>query len=150
MAATVRLVGPADSRVLSRTAPEVFDQAIDPVRLAAYLRDPGHLMCVAMDGDLVIGQARAVIHRHPDRSDELYIDNLGVAVDYRRGGVATALIGELVRVGVERGCRDMWLGTEADNAPAIALFRRLGLEPEPMVYFEGRLDTAARRHGDGE
>jgi hypothetical protein len=36
-----RRLAPADASILSRVADEVFDAAVDPERLAAYLAEPG-------------------------------------------------------------------------------------------------------------
>ena len=107
--------------------------------LAAYLSDPNCIMVVALAGDLVVGQMRAMIHLHPDRPAELYLDNAGVAPAFQRRGIATRLFAEIARIGKERGCRDVWLGTEADNEAAKAFYRSLALKMEPMVMFHGDL-----------
>lgn len=48
----------ADEQCLDRLAPDVFDNAIDPVQLARFLGDPRHLMLVAIEDDLA--EARAI------------------------------------------------------------------------------------------
>src|SRR5687768_13411320 len=108
-------IGPADAGLLDRAAEDVFDDDIDPARLAAYLADPGHLMVLALTDGEVVGQARAMLHRHPDEPTELYIDNLGVTPDRRREGIAGRLLDELVAWGRENGCEEAWVGTEVDN-----------------------------------
>lgn len=51
-----------------------------------------------------------------------------VAMAWRRCGVATALVGALARHGAAHGlAHRVYLQVEADNAPAQALYRRLGL-----------------------
>ena len=45
---------------LDRLAPEVFDNAIDPVQLERFIRDPRHIMLVAVEDGLVVGMASAV------------------------------------------------------------------------------------------
>ena len=60
--------------------------------------------------------------------DEGYIDNIAVDGRYRRQGVAQALLGEFIR----RGRNDLaflTLEVRASNAPAIALYEKLGFEP---------------------
>ena len=39
---------PGDAAVLGRVAQDVFDEPVDPVRLAAYLSQPGHHIIVAI------------------------------------------------------------------------------------------------------
>jgi len=70
----IRRVAPHDATLFDRVAPDVFDAPIDAERLAAYLGEPNHCMLVAMRNGEVVGQVAAVIHRHPDKPTELYID----------------------------------------------------------------------------
>ena len=128
-------IGPAQARLLERVADDVFDEAIDAGRVAAYLAEPNHLMVLAVSGGEVIGQARGMVHRHPDLPTELYIDNLGVAEDRRREGIATRMLDELVAWGREKGCEEAWVGTEVDNVPARTLYERRGSEAETFVLY---------------
>jgi len=129
----------ANSHVLANVDGEIFDHDVDPALLTDYLKDPNHFMCVARLDDLVIGQARAMIHRHPDQARELYIDNVGVAPSHQRKGIATRLIEDLIHIGKEHGCHEIWLGTEPDNEPAKALYRSLSMTMEAMVMFHQKL-----------
>lgn len=128
---TVRylLLSPGDASVLLDVAEDVFDKEIVPERAAAYLADAANLMMVAVDGATVVGQCAAVIHRHPDRATELYLDNLGVAPSHRRRGIARELVGRMFEAGRARGCEEAWVGTEPDNGPANRLYESLGGEP---------------------
>jgi aminoglycoside 6'-N-acetyltransferase I len=127
--------GPTDAALLHRIALDVFDEDIDPARVAAYLAQPGHLMVLAVTDGEVVGQARGMIHRHPDLPTELYIDNLGVTPDRRRERLATKLLDELVAWGIELGCEEAWVGTEPDNEAARALYAKRGAEAETFVMF---------------
>ena len=78
MPIAIRRVTPADAalfasrrRRLRRTHPSRAS--------AAYLAAPGHIMVLAFDGDLVVGQCAGVIHHHPDKVTELYVDEVGTA-----------------------------------------------------------------------
>jgi aminoglycoside 6'-N-acetyltransferase I len=128
-------VGPAEAGLLVRVAEDVFDAPIDPARLAAYVAQPGHLMVVAVSGGQVIGQARGMVHRHPDLPTELYIDNLGVTEARRREGIASRMLEELVAWGVSQGCEEAWVGTEPDNGAARALYQGRGAEAEMFVMY---------------
>ncbi|HET9517982.1 MAG TPA: GNAT family N-acetyltransferase, partial [Actinoplanes sp.] len=64
----------------------------------------------------------------------------------RRQGVATALIARLAELARERGCYGMWVGTELDNAAALATYRRAGADDEaPFVLLSWDLTRA--EHG---
>lgn len=126
----------ANAAILARVADDVFDEDIDPARVAAYLRAPGHCMVLALAGDTVVGQACGVIHRHLDLPTELYIDNLGVASDYRRQGIASRLLDDLVAWGRSEGCEEAWVATEPDNEPARAVYAGRGAAAVAVVMFE--------------
>ena len=128
-------VGPAEAGLLDRVSEDVFDAPIDRGRLGAYVVEPGHLMVVAVADGEVVGQARGMVHRHPDKPTELYIDNLGVTPARRREGVATRMLDELVAWGRELGCKEAWVGTEVDNEAARALYQRRGSEAETFVMY---------------
>lgn len=135
MVTEIRRVRPVDEPILANVAPDVFDGPIVPDRLAAFVSDPSHCLVVAIDGDLVVGQAAAIVHRHPDLPSELYVDNLGVTPSHRREGVGRRLLDALLAWGGEQGCEEAWVGTEHDNEPARALYASYSAEAEPFVLF---------------
>ena len=131
-----------DAAVLDRIAEDVFDEPVRPDRLAAYLADPGHIMLVAVSDGIVIGQCAAVVHRHPDKVAELYIDEVGVTPAVQRKGIARAMVERMLAIGKELGCGEAWVGTEPDNLPARGLYERLEVkrdEAETFVMYVYRL-----------
>jgi aminoglycoside 6'-N-acetyltransferase I len=126
----------ANAALLDQVAPEVFDHAIDPGRLAAYLAEPGHLMVLAVEAGLVVGQCAAVIHRHPDQPTELYIDNLGVAPDFKRRGIASKMVDEMFAWGRSLGCEEAWVGTEPDNVEGRGFYESRNAQAIPIVMYE--------------
>ena len=120
---TLKRMTAGDETLFQRVAPDVFDEPIHPQRLHDYLRSPGHIMLLAFKDDLVVGQCAGVVHRHPDKSTELYVDEVGTASTHRRQGIARAMLAELFAWGRELGCEEAWLGTEFDNIEANALYR---------------------------
>jgi ribosomal protein S18 acetylase RimI-like enzyme len=136
MAITLRRLQPGDEALFDRVAPDVFDEPIHAQRLHDYLRSPGHLMVLAFEGDLIVGQCVGVIHRHPDKPTELYVDEVGTASTHLRQGIARLMMDELFSWGRQLGCTEAWLGTETDNEPAKALYRRYRpKEDETIQYF---------------
>ncbi|MDG4885137.1 GNAT family N-acetyltransferase [Mesorhizobium sp. WSM4884] len=77
---------------------------------------------VAVVDGMVVGQCAAVIHRHPDKVSELYIDEVGVAPPFQRQGIASKMLDAVFEIGREHGCEEAWVGTEPDNEPARALY----------------------------
>ncbi len=135
----IRRLGPGDASILDRVAADVFDEAINKKRLAVYLREPGHLLFVAICDGEVVGQARGMIHLHPDMADELYIDNLGVTPAFRRRGIGMRLMKALLKAGKDHGCAEARVGTEEDNLPARKLYEKLGDSGALSVFFTYRL-----------
>jgi len=76
------------------------------------------------------------VHRHPDKVAELYIDEVGVGDDWLRRGIARTMLDRMFAFGRPIGWEEAWVATEGDNEPAIALYRGIGTEPVPMIYFE--------------
>jgi len=133
---TIKRLDANDTAVFADIAPDVFDETVESRRLRDYLGTPGHIMVLAFDGDLVVGQCAGVLHRHPDKPTELYVDEVGTASTHRRRGIARAMLDELFRWGRELGCEEAWLGTELDNHAANALYRGYGpIEDEAMQFY---------------
>jgi len=140
MTVTLKRMGSQDAALFANVAAGVFDEPVVPGRVAAYLAEPGHLMILAFDGDLVVGQCAAILHKHPDKVDELYIDEVGVADAYHRRGIARAMLSAMFDWGRERGARESWVGTEPDNVAANALYRGFAGKEDVFAYYEWDLD----------
>src|SRR3569833_2756329 len=93
-----------DNAAFPSIAPDVFYEPIQSGRLKGYLRSPWHIMVLALEDTLVVGQCAGVIHRHPVIPTELYVDEVGTASTHRRLGIARAVLDELFRWGREFGC----------------------------------------------
>src|SRR4030095_15056196 len=103
-----------DVDLFDRIADDVFDEPIVPERLCDYLAEPGHLMILAVDDGIVVGQCAAVVHRHPDKVTELYIAEWGTATSRQRQGIGRSMIDAMFEWGRELDCKESWLGTELD------------------------------------
>jgi aminoglycoside 6'-N-acetyltransferase I len=130
----IRQVSAENAGLLGKLAEEVFDEPIDPVRLARYVAAPGHLMLVALDGELVVGQIMAVIHYHPDKPTELYIDELGIAPPWQRRGIGRRLLEAMLAMGRAQGCEEVWVGTEPGNEAARGLYGQFA-EGAPFLMY---------------
>lgn len=91
-------------------------------------------MIVALSNGIVVGQCAAVVHRHPDKATELYIDEVGVSPAFQRQGIAREMLAAMFALGRELGCAEAWVGTEPNNIAARALYEKL---PESVAPAEG-------------
>lgn len=135
--ATVRLLGPGDAALLLGADPEVYDRPVDPARSAVFLADPRHHVAVALVEGRVVGSATAVHYVHPDQSPTLFIVEVAVAAPFQRAGLARRMLDVLFAHGRTLGCTSAWVGTEADNVAARALYQAAGgaLDQDAFVTY---------------
>lgn len=153
----VRALGAADLAPLRRLA-DLFGQAFEDPRtysgrppgddyLARLLASETFVAIAAFAGDQVVGGlAGYVLPKFEQERAELYLYDLAVAEPYRRCGIATALIGELRRIAAERGIWVVFVQADPGDAPAIALYTKLGTR-EDVLHFD--IAPLPRRGGDG-
>jgi ribosomal protein S18 acetylase RimI-like enzyme len=118
---------------------ELFDAAPTEAATAKFLASEGHHLLVALDADgtAPIGFISGVETTHPDKGTEMFLYELSVAPAHRNRGIGRELVGALSELALGRGCYGMWVGTEPDNAAALATYRAAGASlPEPFVTLE--------------
>lgn len=94
--------------------------------LRQFVTAPRTFLVVAMQGEKLAGLASATIQLHPHTESQwLYVDELDVAVPFRRKGVGSAIMKHLRDIATEQGCHELALGADAVNTPANALYARL-------------------------
>ena len=94
-------------------------------QLKSQLKDPQHEFIAAVSGDgRVLGYVGMMYVL-----DEGYISNVAVDPDYRRQGIADALIDRLVGLCRMHGLSFVTREVRAGNEPAIALYRKHGFDP---------------------
>ncbi len=139
----IRIIGPADAAVLSNIAPGVFDHDLDAGHRDEFLADPRHHLAVALNGRRVVGMASAVHYIHPDKPNELWINELGVTESHRRQGIGKALLRALFEHGKRLGCREAWVLTEPENLAARGLYSAVGGVEEAAVAVAFKLGGSA-------
>jgi aminoglycoside 6'-N-acetyltransferase I len=136
----IRILKPEDASVLNKIAPDVFDNAIDPLLTAEFLNDSRHHLAVALDADLIVGMASALHYIHPDKPPELYINEVGVTPTHRNQGIGRQLLKALFAHGKTLGCTEAWLGTERSNNAARRMYAAAGGKEEQeetvIVWFD--------------
>ncbi|RUO34862.1 GNAT family N-acetyltransferase [Aliidiomarina soli] len=87
-------------------------------------------------GTVLLGIASSRIEMKPYRMDLwLYVDEVDVCVDQRNKGAGKLIMQTLIEIAKKEGCKQVWLGTEVDNAPANALYR--SLDPDEVAEVIG-------------
>lgn len=111
--------------------------------VASELKNPLSLWLVALDGDAVAGYvgSQSVM----GESDMM---NIAVDPNYRRQGVAAALIEELVLQLKQNGNHCLTLEVRASNEPAVKLYEKLGFDQigrRPNYYRNPKEDALILR-----
>lgn len=125
--ARIERILPGTVERLDHVAEDVFDGPVLPDRVAALLATHTHILLVASEGPLVVGQCLGMITHGVDTAPGLYIDNLGVSPRFRRQGIGRALIGAMWHEGRAAGCGWTWLAADPDSDSALPFYRALGL-----------------------
>jgi aminoglycoside 3-N-acetyltransferase I len=128
---------------LSTTLGHAFDDVETYTRArprAAYLErllgsDSFIALCALKDGEVVGGLAAYELHKFEQERSEIYIYDLAVAAAHRRQGIATALIVELKAIAEERGAYVIFVQADLGDAPAIALYTKMGTR-EDVLHFD--------------
>ncbi len=113
-----------------------LDDPYSAESLRRFLETDGAVFVVAHHDGVLYGMASAFVLPKPyGQLRWLYVDEVDVAVPFRRMGVGKAMMAELFRLADAAGCEEAWLGTETTNIPALALYRSMRGEEEEVVGF---------------
>jgi aminoglycoside 6'-N-acetyltransferase I len=134
----VKTASESDISLLMNVSDGVFDNPVNEVLAFEFLNDPRHHIVVAISDGVIIGFGSAVHYVHPDKSPELWINEVGVAPSYQKQGVAKAIMKELLRLGHGLGCKSAWVLTDRSNEPANRLYKSAGgqIDPGDIVMYE--------------
>lgn len=100
-----------------------------------FLSHPHNIMLTASAGEAVVGALAAyVLPKFERERREIYIYDLAVDEDYRRKGIATALIEHLKAVAREQGAYVIYVQADHGDDPAINLYTKLGTREDVMHF----------------
>lgn len=85
-------------------------------------------------GELAGGLVAYELDKLEQARREIYIYDLAVAEPWRRRGVATALIGQVQAIAAARGAWVVYVQADYADAPAVALYDRLGAREEVLHF----------------
>ncbi len=104
--------------------------------LERLLRGDSFIALAALkDGCVVGGLAAYELHKFEQERSEIYIYDLAVAAAHRRQGIATGLIRQLKKIAAARGAYVIFVQADLSDAPAIALYSKLG-DREDVLHFD--------------
>lgn len=112
----------------------------DVESLSTYLerQDTLFVAChdVSSNPPKLLGMASARVEIKPYGKELwLYVDEVDVCSDQRLKGAGKAIMRKLIEIAHEKGCTEVWLGTEVENAAANALY--LSLQPDEVTQVVG-------------
>jgi aminoglycoside 3-N-acetyltransferase I len=143
----------ADDLATMRAVLDLFGRAFEDIPrycaaqpddryLGALLGDRNFIVVAATGDDVVAGALAAyVLQKFERATSEIYIYDLAVDADFRRRGIATALIGALQRIGADRGAEVIFVQADYGDDPAVALYESLGTR-EDVMHFDIPVGTA--------
>ena len=103
--------------------------------LEAWLGNANAIALAAFDADVVVGGLVAyVLEKFEQARREIYIYDLAVAQEYRRRGIATALIRLLQKIAKRIDAWVIYVQADYGDDPAIALYERLGIREEVLHF----------------
>lgn len=112
-----------------------------PSYIAQLLGSDSFIAVAAMkEGAVVGGIAAYELRKFEQERSELYLYDLAVAAAHRRQGIATALIEALKKIAAERGAYVIFVQADLEDAPAVALYTRLGVREE-VLHFDIAVDA---------
>lgn len=125
--------------------PDSYESAQPDVDyLTRLLGSPTFIAVAALHDDRVVGGLAAyMLSKFEQARSEVYIYDLAVDESFRRRGVATGLIDSLRRVAVERGAWVIYVQADQEDAPAVALYSKLGTREE-VLHFDISLHDSQR------
>lgn len=108
--------------------------------LSDYLEHQGTVFVACHDvveGDrTLLGIASSRFEVKPyGRERWLYVDEVDVCADQRRKGAGRSIMQKLIEIAEEAECEEVWLGAEANNQAANALYR--SLNPDEVAQVVG-------------
>lgn len=104
----------------------------------------GHFVRLAASGGAAVGFVEAALRTDyvngTSTSPVAFLEGLYVRPEYRRRGVARAMVGAVVSWARDRGCRELASDALLDNVTSHAMHRALGFEEtERVVCFRREL-----------
>ena len=119
-------------------ASEVSDYDADSLKAYLERQDTIFLVCreSTEEGTVLLGIASSRIELKPYGKELwLYVDEVDVCSNKRKRSAGKLIMNTLIDMAEDMGCCEVWLGAEADNIAANALY--LSLDPDEVTSVTG-------------
>ena len=131
----VRFAGEDDLSALVTLAEEFMPEEADPKKriniLKQSLKNPDYDLLVAdVEGKIVGFIDHWIVHEFVHGTKLSYIQNLYVTPNYRRRGIGSRLLREIIETAKAKGVLEIHISAEFNNKPAIELYRKHGFSRE--------------------
>jgi aminoglycoside 3-N-acetyltransferase I len=125
----------ADAEEHGRSASAAVREFEESLRHFDFLSSDSFWILIALYQGKAAGYLSAArIPKGDPRKAFIFVDELWVLEAYRRRGIATALMNEIHRIGVEIGACGIRLITGIDNDPARSFYQVLGFSQQESVF----------------
>jgi aminoglycoside 3-N-acetyltransferase I len=99
------------------------------------LSDPRFILLLARIDGAVVGALPAYeLAKYEQERSEFYIYDIAVAEAFRRRGVARTLIEALKPIARPAGAWVIFVQADREDEPAVALYRSMGIEEQPLHF----------------
>jgi ribosomal protein S18 acetylase RimI-like enzyme len=101
-----------------------------------------HIFLSAIENNKLLGSVMGVIceELYGDCKPFLVLENMIVDKNYRNKGVGQALISELEKIAILRGCSQIIFVTERDRFDAIKFYESAGFSSQTHIGFKKKLN----------
>ena len=127
----IRILAPGDEDLLIRAVELADEGPLSPDRAAAFLAEPDLVNVVALEAGQPVGFVYGYVLRRYE-AVSFFIYSVDVAETHQRRGIAKAMLAALSDLGKAGRWDEMFVFTNAGNAPAMALYAAAGgVRPNP-------------------
>ena len=113
-----------------------LDEPLTAASLGSFVADSRNIYLLAQVDGHNAGTLHAIHYEHPGGRTHVYIDELDTDRAWRRLGVASRLMAEVLSIAREMGASEAWLGADEANHAAHALYLKLRpSEVDPGVIY---------------
>jgi len=131
MSMDIRVLGPGDELLLAAAVAAIGEATLTPGRAAAHLADEDLVCVTAVEAGEPAGFVYGYVLRRFEKTS-FFIYSVDVEEPFRRRGLARAMLERLKALMAERGWDEMFVFTNAGNAPAMRLYASAGgVRPNP-------------------
>jgi aminoglycoside 3-N-acetyltransferase I len=141
MTFTIRKLLPGDTNLFKQLALffQVDDNVSEPIIPSdeylenLLLNDKFHVVVAIKNGALAGGITAYELELYSRSINEMFLYEIAVVPKYRQRGIAKALIGFLKDICIERGIKEMYVGTSINNREAMQLYKSTGGEADDEI-----------------